>query len=70
MPWENFRGDIEAHLAPEAERKSMADRKPTDAIVFFPNTHLLVALISPTSGSNLRTLAQFMQAFASSGGLQ
>ena len=36
VPWESFRGDIEAAvLTPEAERKSAAGRKPTDAIVLF-----------------------------------
>jgi IS5 family transposase len=36
IPWESFRGDIEiAVLTPEAERKSTAGRKPTDAIVLF-----------------------------------
>jgi transposase, IS5 family len=36
VPWESFRGDIEAPvLTPEAERKSMAGRKPIDAIVLF-----------------------------------
>src|SRR5476649_1588579 len=36
VPWESFRGDIEAAvLTPEAERKSMAGRKPIDAIVLF-----------------------------------
>jgi transposase, IS5 family len=36
VPWESFRGDIEAAvLMPEAERKSAAGRKPTDAIVLF-----------------------------------
>ena len=36
VPWESFRGDIEAALlTPEAERKSTAGRKPIDAIVLF-----------------------------------
>src|SRR5665811_786157 len=36
IPWESFRGDIEAAvLTPEAERKSMAGRKPIDSIVLF-----------------------------------
>ena len=36
VPWESFREDIEAAvLTPEAERKSMAGRKPIDAIVLF-----------------------------------
>jgi hypothetical protein len=36
VPWESFRGDIEAAaLTPEVERKSMAGRKPIDAIVLF-----------------------------------
>ena len=36
VPWESFRGDIEAAvLTPETERKSMAGRKPIDAIVLF-----------------------------------
>ena len=36
VPWESFRGDIEAAvLTPETERKSAAGRKPIDAIVLF-----------------------------------
>jgi hypothetical protein len=36
VPWESFRADIEAAvLTPAAERKSMAGRKPIDAIVLF-----------------------------------
>ena len=36
VPWESFRGDIEAAvLTPEVARKSAAGRKPTDAIVLF-----------------------------------
>ena len=36
MPWESFRGDIEAAvLTPETERKSTAGRKPIDAMVLF-----------------------------------
>ena len=36
VPWESFRSDLEAAvLTPEAERKSAAGRKPTDAIVLF-----------------------------------
>ena len=36
VPWESFRGDIEAAvLTPETDRKSMAGRKPTDAMVLF-----------------------------------
>ena len=36
VPWESFRGDIEAAvLTPEIERKSAAGRKPIDAIVLF-----------------------------------
>jgi transposase, IS5 family len=36
MPWESFRGDIEAVvLTPEEARKSNAGRKPIDAIVMF-----------------------------------
>ena len=36
VPRDSFRGDIEAAvLTPEAERKSAAGRKPTDAIVLF-----------------------------------
>jgi IS5 family transposase len=36
VPWESFRGDIEAAvLTPETERKSTAGRKPIDAIVLF-----------------------------------
>ena len=36
VPWESFRGDIEAAaLTPEANKKSVAGRKPIDAIVLF-----------------------------------
>jgi IS5 family transposase len=36
VPLESFRGDIEAAvLTPETDRKSMAGRKPTDAMVLF-----------------------------------
>src|ERR1039457_3856227 len=36
VPWESFRGDIEAAvLTLETERKSIAGRKPIDAIVLF-----------------------------------
>ena len=45
MPWESFRGDIEAAvLTPETERKSTAGRKPIDAIVLVPNANLAVAV--------------------------
>jgi IS5 family transposase len=36
VPWESFRGDIEAAvLTPETERKSTAGRKPIDSIMLF-----------------------------------
>ena len=36
VPWESFRADIEAVvLTPEEAKKSMAGRKPFDAIVMF-----------------------------------
>ena len=55
VPWESFRGDIEAAvLTPEAERKSMAGRKPIDSIVLFRMLILQSLSISRTNRSNIR----------------